>query len=430
MSRLVMIATTCVLRMFTLAHGSGERRLRGSVQKDTADTQQKTMTHSTTTLLGEDDALFMIDAAIVYGNARGACLSVAVYDPSGVMLAFKRQTCAVPSTEIFAKKKAFTSATQGVDTHRLRVARSPAMELLTNTPVTGLAYWGETMTFTDGGVPVVVNASATTLTTQLLLGGIGVSSPMPTFHNLPNTANESYDDAKTAEHAVAAWLAHRGDTGSIQNQKLVPAPTPAPAPTPTLAPTPAPVPTPAPAPQTQTAMPQKTDAHSTIALLGEDDAFFMIDTAIAHGNARGACLSVAVYDPSGVMLAFKRQTCAVPSTEIFAKKKAFTSATQGVDTHMLRVARSPAMELLTNTPVTGLAYWGETMTFTDGGVPVVVNASATTSTIKLLLGGIGVSSPMPAFHNLPKTANESYDDAKTAEYAVAAWLARRGTLEA
>jgi len=134
------------------------------------------------------------------------------------MLAFKRQTCAVPSTEIFAKKKAFTAATQGVTTHSLRVDRTESLS--TNTPVTDLAYWGETMSFSDGGVPVVVNASTTMPSTKLLLGGIGVSSPMPAFHNLPNTANEPYDDAKTAEYAVAVWLArHRGDDGSIQNQK-------------------------------------------------------------------------------------------------------------------------------------------------------------------------------------------------------------------
>jgi uncharacterized protein GlcG (DUF336 family) len=224
MVRLVVTTTIYVLRLFTLAHGSGEQRLRGSVQRGTtAGSQQKTMMHSTTALLGDDDALFMIDAAIVYGNVRGACLSVAVYDSSGVMLAFKRQTCAMPSTEMFAKKKAFASATQGVDTHTLRVNRSPAMELLTNTPVMNLAYWGETMTFTGGGVPVVVNTSAITPITKLLLGGIGVSSGMPAFNSLPNTANESYDDAKTAEHAVAAWLACREDAVSTQNlnQKLV-----------------------------------------------------------------------------------------------------------------------------------------------------------------------------------------------------------------
>lgn len=119
-----------------------------------------------------------------------------------------------------------------------------------------------------------------------------------------------------------------------------------------------------------------TDRSRTVRILRYDSAARMVATAIAHAEANGWTVAVAVLDPSGNVLASGRMDGAAPPILDFATDKAFT-ATLGKTSLAFgeRMAQLKSLEL-------GVATRNRLLTW-EGGLPIREDG--------VLIGAIGVS---------------------------------------
>lgn len=114
-----------------------------------------------------------------------------------------------------------------------------------------------------------------------------------------------------------------------------------------------------------------------VAMLAAGTALRLVQAAIAHAEAQGWKIAVAVVDPMGVALASCRMDAVTPPIADYALDKAYTAATMRRSTaaYFERMDASPSLRLgLGNRD--RLLVWGGGLPIWHGGVVV---------------GGIGVS---------------------------------------
>ena len=100
-------------------------------------------------------------------------------------------------------------------------------------------------------------------------------------------------------------------------------------------------------------------------------------TALAHGEKSGWKLAIAITDPSGALIAFRRMDGVSPVTGEIALDKAYTSATLRRSTKALAERMTSSADL----PM-GMANRPRLMAW-QGGLPIIENG--------MVIGGIGIS---------------------------------------
>ncbi|MDZ4392674.1 heme-binding protein [Cypionkella sp.] len=114
-----------------------------------------------------------------------------------------------------------------------------------------------------------------------------------------------------------------------------------------------------------------------VPVLASATAMQMTQAAIAHAEAQGWKIAVAIVDPSGVALATCRMDAVTPPISDYALDKAYTAATMRCSTaaYFERMDGSPSLRL-------GLANRDRVLVW-GGGLPILHDG--------IVVGGIGIS---------------------------------------
>ncbi|WP_099824506.1 GlcG/HbpS family heme-binding protein [Oceaniglobus indicus] len=120
----------------------------------------------------------------------------------------------------------------------------------------------------------------------------------------------------------------------------------------------------------------------TVTRLDAADADTIMAGAVAHADAIGVPMCIAITDESGQLIAFRRMDGGKVTSTTVAIDKAFTAAAAKKATHEIGAASQPGG------PVFGIgSAIGGRLMVVGGGLPVIFEGD--------VVGGIGVSSGTP-----------------------------------